>query len=115
MGTALEQEVLKELAMRKIEEMTKPQRESLYEFLKYYWEKEKKSPLDESWHIKLICEKLEKVYTGEIKRLIINVPPRSLKTETVSIAFPAWCLGQDPWIKFMEISYSAQLAEKNSL
>lgn len=105
----------KELAIRLIEEKTVKQRESLYEYLKYYWDKEKKTPLDEWWHIKLICEKLEKVYSGEIKRLIINIPPRSLKTETVSIAFPAWCLWHDPFIKFMDISYSASLAEKNSL
>jgi hypothetical protein len=65
MGTAtnLKQEALKELAIRQVEEYTKPQRESLYEFLKYYWEKEKRSSLDESWHIKLICSKLEKVYS----------------------------------------------------
>jgi len=114
MGT-LEQRWLRELAIRQIEKQTVPQRDSLYEFMKYYWAKEKKQPLDENWHIKLICEKLEQVYSWEIKRLIINIPPRSLKTETVSIAFPAWCLWHDPRIKFMEVSYSAQLAEKNSL
>jgi len=114
MGTAKEQ-AIKELAIRRLETMTIPQRESLYEFIKYYWLKEKKQPLIENRHIKLICEKLEKVYSWEIKRLIINIPPRSLKTETVSIAFPAWVLGHEPRTKFMDISYSAQLAEKNSL
>ena len=86
----------------------------MYEFLKYYRQKEKRASLDESWHIKLICEKLERVYAGDIKRLIINIPPRSLKTETVSKAFPVWCLGHDPRLKFMLISYSAELAEKNN-
>lgn len=105
----------KEIIRRILEEQLAPQRDSLYEFLKYYRKNEKKNELDENRHIKLICDKLEKVYTGDIKRLIINIPPRSLKTETVSIAFPAWCLWHDPWIKFMEISYSAALAEKNSL
>jgi hypothetical protein len=65
---------------------------SLYEFIKYYRKKEKKIELDENWHIKAICDALEKVYTGETKRLIINIPPRSLKTEIVSKAFPVWCL-----------------------
>jgi hypothetical protein len=92
MTTAQDELARKELARRLVEEKTVKQRESLYEFLKYYWDKEKKTPLDESRHIKLICQKLEQVYSGEIKRLIINIPPRSLKTETVSIAFPAWCL-----------------------
>ena len=110
----LKNEAIKELAIRKLEEQNKPQRDSLYEFLKYYWEKENRSSLDESWHIKLICSKLEQVYSWEIKRLIINIPPRSLKTETVSKCFPVWCLWHDPRIKFMEISYSSELAEKNS-
>lgn len=113
MGT-LEQKSIKELAIRHMEKQTIPQRDSLYEFLKYFWLHEKRAALDENWHIKLICEKLEKVYSWEIKRLIINIPPRSLKTEVVSKAFPIWCLWHDPWIKFMLISYAAELAEKNN-
>ena len=46
--------------------------------------------------------------------MIINIPPRSLKTEIVSKAFPVWALGNKPDIKFMDISYSSGLAEKNS-
>ena len=106
---------IKEYIKRKLEKEHEKERGSLYEFLKYYRLKEKKQRLDENRHIKLICEKLEKVYSGEIKRLIINIPPRSLKTETVSIAFPAWVLWHDPRTKFMEISYSAGLSETNSL
>lgn len=113
MGTAQE-EALKELARRRLEELHETQRKSLFEFLKYYWLKENKTPLDENRHIKLICEKLEKVYSWEIKRLIINIPPRSLKTETVSKAFPVWCLWQEPRLKFMLISYSSDLACKNN-
>ena len=90
------------------------QRDSLYEFLLYYWETEKKIKLDENWHIKLICQKLEDVFYGRCKRLMINVPPRSLKTEMVSRIFPARCLGKKHWIKFMGISYSSWLAQDNS-
>ena len=82
----------REIAYRRLEEMFAMQRGSLYEYLKYYREVEKKIKLDENWHIKLICQKLEDVFYGRIKRLMINVPPRSLKTEIVSRAFPAWCL-----------------------
>ena len=81
-----------ELAIRMMEEKHKEQRASLYEYLKHYHLVEKKKPLDDNRHIKLICDALEKVYRGETKRLIINVPPRSLKTEITSIAFPARCL-----------------------
>lgn len=45
---------------------------------------------------------------------MINVPPRSLKTQIVSIAFPARCMGKDASTQFMGISYSAGLAEDNS-
>lgn len=106
--------IVKELAYRKLEEQHKEQRENLYSFLKYYRETEKKQKLDHNRHLELICDKLEKVFSGEIKRLIINVPPRSLKTEIVSIAFPAWCIGKRHGIKFMDISYSSTLAEQNS-
>lgn len=105
---------LKELAIRRLENTYKPQQDSLLEYVKFYREKEKKKTLDINRHIIEICRLLEKVYYWEIKRLIINVPPRSLKTELVSIAFPAWCLWKKPWYKHMSISYSAELAQKNS-
>lgn len=114
MGTAQDELIIQELVKRKLEKEHIKERESLYEFLRYYWRNEKKSELDENWHIRLICETLEKVYSGEIKRLIINIPPRSLKTEIVSKAFPVWVLWLEPRHKFIEISYSWELVEKNS-
>jgi hypothetical protein len=62
MGT-LKEEAQRELAIRRLEQLTEKQRGSLYEFIKYYREKEKKNKLDENRHIELICEKLEKVYS----------------------------------------------------
>lgn len=46
-----------------------------------------------NWHIELIADYLAAVYNGDIKRLIINIPPRSLKSICVSVAWPAWILG----------------------
>lgn len=63
-----------------------------------------------NWHIDLLAEYLEACYRREIKRLIINVPPRSLKSVSTSVAFPAWCIGHDPTLKFMCASYSEKLA-----
>lgn len=105
---------IKEQAARELEQQFAPQRGSLHAFLMYYWEKEKREKLEDNWHIRVICDALERVYRGECKRLIINIPPRSLKTEIVSKAFPVWALGNKPSIKFMDISYSSGLAEKNS-
>ena len=45
-----------------------------------------------NWHVEVIADALEQCRTGKIKRLVINVPPRSLKSHTASIAFPAYLL-----------------------
>jgi hypothetical protein len=47
-----------------------------------------------NWHIEIIAAKLAAVRAGQIRGLIINVPPRYLKSLLASFAFPAWCLGQ---------------------
>jgi hypothetical protein len=49
---------------------------------------------------------------GEIRRLIINLPPRSLKSHCASIAFPAWLLGHDPTLQIICASYGQDLADK---
>lgn len=67
-----------------------------------------------NWHIDLIAEYLKEVYNGNIKRLIINIPPRSLKSVCVSVAFPAWVLGQKPYSRIIVASYSEILSLKHS-
>src|SRR5438093_13742117 len=51
----------------------------------------------ENWHISAIGYQLERIRRGEVTRLIINMPPRHLKSVTVSIAFAAFLLGHQPW------------------
>jgi len=65
-----------------------------------------------NWHLDLICDHLERVRRGEIRRLIINMPPRSLKSHLVSVAFPAFLLGHDPRAHIIVASYGADLATK---
>lgn len=65
-----------------------------------------------NWHIGCIAEHLKAVWDGEIQNLIINMPPRSLKTITTSISFPAWAMGINPSIRFMLTSFKSSLAEK---
>jgi predicted phage terminase large subunit-like protein len=67
-----------------------------------------------NWHISAICHALEGVYTGRIKRLVINVPPRHLKSVIASVAFPAWVLGQDPRRRIVCLSYAHELAAKHA-
>jgi predicted phage terminase large subunit-like protein len=64
------------------------------------------------WFNKLLCEKLDKLYSGEIRRLMIFVPPQHGKTELVSRRFPAYVLGRNPDTKIAVCSYSSDLAAK---
>ena len=65
-----------------------------------------------SWHHRVIAAKLQAVFEGRIRRLIINVPPRHLKSHLASVAFPAWCLGQLPSLQVLCVSYAQDLADK---
>jgi len=68
-----------------------------------------------NWHIDLIAEYLEAARRAEITRLIINMPPRSLKSVCVSVAWPAWLLGHDPQSRIIAASYASSLSIKHSL
>src|SRR5712675_1647915 len=65
-----------------------------------------------NWHLEVIAAKLTAVREGKIRRLIINVAPRNLKSLLASIAFPAWCLGHDPSAQILSVSYGQELADK---
>lgn len=76
------------------------------------------SPADEylhNWHIDLIAEYLEACTRREIKRLIINMPPRYMKSIAVSVAWAAWLLGKNPSERIMAASYSEMLSLKHSM
>lgn len=74
----------------------------------------KGAELKYNWHQKAICDALEKVVTGQITRLIINVPPRSGKTEIAVKNFMAWGMGNFPDAEFIHASYSKRLATANT-
>jgi hypothetical protein len=63
-------------------------------------------------HIELLASRLEDCRKGKIRRLIVNLPPRGLKSHSVSIAFAAWLLGHDPAIQIIAASYGQDLADK---
>ena len=65
-------------------------------------------------HHLAIAAALQSVATGAIRRLIINMPPRSGKTLLVSQMFPAWVMGMNPRAEFILTSYSATLATNNT-
>src|SRR5579864_3475556 len=70
------------------------------------------TPFKDNWHIDVLAYALERVRLGETKRLIINVPPRSLKSHCASIALPAWMLGHEPGAKIICASYGQDLSDK---
>ena len=67
-----------------------------------------------NWHQEAICNALEKVVIGRTKRLIINIPPRSGKTELAVINFIAWATGIYPDSEWIHASYSKRLATNNT-
>ncbi len=67
---------------------------------------------EHNWHIDCIAEHLQAVWDSEIRLLVINMPPRSLKTHITSVSFPSWGLGKSPTTQFMLTSFKASLAEK---
>jgi hypothetical protein len=67
-----------------------------------------------NWHIETMAWHLQQVAEGKIKRLIIEVPPRSLKSHTAAVSFPAWLLGCNPSLRIICASYSMELATKHA-
>jgi hypothetical protein len=65
-------------------------------------------------YIELLTATLEKCRTGETRRLIINLPPRTLKSHAATDAFPAWLLGHDPSKQIICASYGQDLADKHA-
>jgi len=106
---------LKEEASKRLAE------KSLYEFYKQAWSHMDPAPFSGNWHLEAIAEHLEAVNRGEIKRLVINVPPRSSKTKILSYAWPSWTWLQDrapllgPQTGFIFTSYALNLSLEHAV
>jgi predicted phage terminase large subunit-like protein len=70
---------------------------------------------EHNWHIDAICEKLEAVTDFEIPKLVINIPPRHMKSLAVSVFWPAWVWIRAPWRRFLYASYAEKLSIKHSV
>ena len=73
-----------------------------------------RTPFASGWHFEVIAAKLAAVRVGHVRRLIVNVPPRHLKSHLASVAFPAWCLGHESGLQILCVSYAQDLADKLS-
>jgi predicted phage terminase large subunit-like protein len=72
------------------------------------------SPFLPNWHVEAMSYELSEVMRGRKRRLIITVPPRSLKSICASVALPAFALGHDPGRRIICVSYSESLARKHA-
>jgi predicted phage terminase large subunit-like protein len=71
-----------------------------------------RTALATNWHIEIVAAKLTEVCAGKIRRLIINLPPRHLKSLLGSVAFPPWYLGHRPDAQILCVSYAQDFADK---
>ena len=72
------------------------------------------APFRHNWHLDAIAWHLRQCFERRVRRLVITMPPRNLKSICASVAFPAWALGQDPTLRFVAASYSQELAAKHA-
>lgn len=90
--------------------------QSLAEFIAQAWHLvEPATEYRPNWHITMICEHLEAACRGEVRNLLITMPPRMMKSLCVSVFFPAWRWISEPGERFLYSSYSADLATDHSL
>lgn len=90
-------------------------RRHLKEFMQYFWHTVEPAQFCDNWHLDMICDHLEAVTRGDIKRLVINIPPRHSKSLLTSVFWPAWTWLQDPSMRFLFSSYSSQLSIRDSI
>lgn len=95
--------------------------ESLYYFLKRAWPIFDSAPWVDGWCVEAIAEHLQAVVDGQIRRLVINIPPRCSKSALCSVAFPAWVWTQrrhshtsGPGASFLYASFKDNLSKRDS-
>jgi predicted phage terminase large subunit-like protein len=85
-------------------------------FVHAFWRiLEPTTPLQWNWHLDLICDYLTAVKRGQFRRLIINVPPRSMKSLLCTVFYPVWRWCTEPQRRFMFVSYSDELSTDHSV
>src|ERR1039457_5312011 len=72
-------------------------------------------PLIWSWHYDYLCEMLTLVKQRRLRRVIINIPPRTLKSTLVTVFFPSWVWITEPQHRFLTASYSLDLSTEHSV
>ena len=108
----------------------------MLDFIGGFWRCIEPKGFQSNWHIEAICDHLEAVADWQIKRgLLINIPPRHMKSLAANVFFPAWVWAQNPnpnnepaypfqirpdsWrgpgVRFMHLSYDSKLATRDGM
>src|SRR5450432_3395485 len=88
-------------------------RQDLYTYTtRCFAELEGRAPFHPNWHMEVIAAHLQDCMRGKIKRLIVNLPPRHLKSLMASTALPAFWLGHRPKASIIHVTYGQALSEK---
>lgn len=96
---------------QEIDEEARSMAESLRGFVAAAWHViEPDTQFVPGWHIDAICDHLEGVSSGDIRRLIVMVPPGTMKSRTVSVCWPAWEWTHSPRIRYLTASYAQPLS-----
>lgn len=88
---------------------------SLAEFLSQHWRYIDPHPYVHGWHIDAICEHMQYVVNGEIQRILINIPPRHMKSIGISVGLPAWAWIDHPELQFLYSSYASSLSIRDGI
>jgi hypothetical protein len=109
------QKLKKEIELEK-KISAKLSKKSFYHFCKDYWHIiEPETPFKDGWHIRVICEHLQELSYFRIKNLMVNIPPRHMKSIIFNVMFPAWVWIERPHLKFLFAASSSSLATRDSL
>jgi predicted phage terminase large subunit-like protein len=84
--------------------------QDLAAFIRAAWHVRSHRPLIPGWHIDVVAEHVQAAFEGEIRKLAVNIPPRTLKSEVVSVFAPAWEWTHKPETRFLTASYVDKLA-----
>ena len=88
---------------------------SLRHFIEQAWRQVETRPFVPGWHIDAICDHLEAVSRGQIRKLIINMPPRHMKSLGVSVFWSAWEWLHSPQTQWLFSSYAESLSVRDSV
>ncbi len=113
---SLKKLILSDPALLKCEINREKAERSLPAFIEQAWNViEPGTPYIDNWHIHLIGEYMHAINSGQIKRLIINIPPRHMKSIEVTVCYPVWSWIKNPEKRFIKVSYSDSLSRKHNI